>query len=179
MVIAAAITALSFTAAVSGTPNSQFPTPNAQQGTVVTQGDASSGVDPAALPISVERIQDALQRPSTLTIPPLPEPSATFRTVVEDTLPFDSVLELMRRDLALWSGANSVIHPPGPLPPSRPVVGVDVLPLISTATRLWKTARARDRVRKELAAFCTVNDCSVLEGGPSTPEGIVPPDLRP
>lgn len=166
-------------AVVSRTPDSQLPTPNAQQATVGTQKDPSSGAEPAATPISVERVREALQRPPALIIPPLPEPSATFRSVVEDTLPFDSVLELMRRDLALWSGANSVIHPPGPLPPSRPVVGVDVLPLISTATRLWKTARARDRVRKELAAFCTVNDCSVLEGGPSTPEGIVPPDLRP
>jgi len=181
MVIAAAITALSFTAAVSRTPNSRFPTPNAQQGKVVTQGDPSSEVDPAALPISVERIQDALQRPPTLTIPPLPEPSATFRSGVEDTLPFESVLEGMRRDLALWSGANSVIHPPGSgLPASRLGGGVDVLPLISGGIKQWKAARARDRVRKELAAFCAVNDCSILEGEAPPPEGIVrPPDPRP
>ena len=180
MVIAAAITALSFTAAVSRTPNSRFPTPNAQQGTVVTQGDPSSGADPAALPISVERIQDALQRPPALTIPPLPEPSATFRSGVEDTLPFESVLEGMRRDLALWNGASSVIHPPGGLPPSRPVVGVNVLPFISTGIKQWKTARARDRVNKELAAFCAINDCSILEGEAPPPEGIArPPDPRP
>src|SRR5687768_15588338 len=181
MVIAAAITALSFTAAVSRTPNSRFPTPNAQQGKVVTQGDPSSEVDPAALPISVERIQDALQRPPALTIPPPPEPSATFRSGVEDTPPFESVLEGMRRDLALWNGANSVIHPPGGgLPSSRLGGGTDVLPLISAAIKQWKTARARDRVNKEFAAFCAVNDCSVLETAPSPPEGIVrPPAPKP
>lgn len=81
----------------------------------------------------------------------------------------------MRRDLALWNGANSVIHPPNGLPPSRPVVGVDLLPLISTGIKQWKTARARDRVRKELAAFCAVNDCSILEGEASPAEGVLLP----
>jgi hypothetical protein len=167
-------------ATISRTPNSQFPTPKAQ-GTAGTQADQSSGADPAALPVSVERIRDALQRPPALTIPPLPEPSVTFRSGVEDTLPFESVLEGMRRELALWSGANSVIHPPGSgLPSSRLGGGVDVLPLISAAIKQWKTARARARVSKELAAFCAVNDCSVLEGGASPREGIVRPrDRRP
>lgn len=153
MVIAAAVAALSVMAAISGSPNSQSPTPQ-----------ESIGADPGAIPISTERIRDALLRPPALTIPPLPEPIATFRSGVEDTLPFETVLEGMRRELALWSGANSVIYPPGSLPWSRAGVGVDVLPLISSAAKQWKTARARDRVSKELAAFCAVNDCSVVEG---------------
>ena len=189
MVIAAAVAALSM---ASGTPNLQLPTPNRQQAswelgvgswefTFATQREPPSGADPApaAPPIPVERVREALQRPP-LTIPPLPEPSATFRSGVEDTPPFESVLEGMRRDLALWNGANSVIHPPGSgLPSSRPVVGVDVLPLISAAVKQWKTARARDRVSKELDAFCAVNVCSILEGQASPTEGILlPPPSR-
>jgi hypothetical protein len=124
----------------------------------------------------LERIRDAMQRPPGLTIPPLPEPRATFRSGVEDALPFESVLDGMRRELALWSGSGSVIHPPGSdLPSSRFRGGVDVLPLISAATRQWKTARARDRVAKELAAFCAVNDCTVVEGQEPSPEGVVLP----
>ena len=154
MVITAAVAALSVMAAISGSPDSQSPIPQ-----------ESSGADPAALPVSIERIRDALERPPALTIPPLPEPIATFRSGIENTAPFESVLEGMRRELALWSGANSIIHPPGSsFPPSRSVGGVDVLPLISAAFKQWKTARARDRVSKELAAFCAVNDCSVVEG---------------
>ena len=175
MVIAAAVAALSM-AAISRTPNSQLPTPNAQQETVGTQGNPSSDADPAAPPIPVERIREALQRPPALTIPPLPEPSATFRSGVEDTPPFESVLEGMRRDLALWNGANSVIHPPGGgLPSSRIGGGVDVLPLISSAITQWKTARARDRVSRDLAAFCAVNDCSILEGQAPSTEGVLVP----
>src|SRR5687768_10847707 len=113
-------------AVISRTPDSQLPTPTAQQGTSGTQGDQSSQSAPAPS-IPVERVREALQRPPALTIPPLPQPSATFRSVVEDTLPFESVLEGMRRDLALWNGASSVIHPPGGLPPSRIGWGVDVL----------------------------------------------------
>src|SRR5688500_19280222 len=90
MVIAAAVAALSVTAGISGTPDSRFPTPNAQ-GTVGIQADRSNGADPAALPISIERIRDVLQRPPGLWIPPLPEPTVTFRSSVEDTLPYESV----------------------------------------------------------------------------------------
>ena len=172
MVVTAAVAALSMIA--FGTSNLQLPTPKRQQASwelgvgswefaFAAQADQAGEADPAVLPISIERIREALQRPD-LWIPPLPAPAVTFRSGVEDTLPFESVLDGMRRELALWSGANSIIYPPGGLPPSRLGVGVDVLPLISTAIKQWKTARARDRVGKELAAFCAVNDCSVLEG---------------
>ena len=173
MAITAAVAALSMIA--FGTSNLQLPTPKRQQASwevgvgsrefaFASQADQSSSAAPAALPISIERIRDALQRPE-LWIPPLPVPSATFRSGVEDTLPFESVLDGMRRELALWSGANSIIHPPvSGLPSSRLGGGVDVLPLISSAFKNWKSTRARDRVSKELAAFCAVNDCSVVEG---------------
>ena len=186
MVIAAAVAALSM--AASGTSNLQLPTPKRQQAswesgvgswefTFAAQGDPPSGAKPAAPSIPVERIREALQRPPALTIPPLAEPSATFRSGVEDTPPFESVLEGMRRDLALWNGANSVIHPRGGgLPSSRLGWGVDVLPLISSAIKQWKTARARDRVNKELAAFCAANDCSIMEASPT--EGILLPPPR-
>ena len=168
MAITAAVAALSMIA--FGTSNLQ------REFAFASQADQSSGADPAALPISVERIRDALQRPE-LWIPPLPVPSATFRSGVEDTLPFESVLDGMRRELALWSGANSIIHPPvSGLPSSRLGGGVDVLPLLSALANKWQAAkreRARDRISRELAAFCAVTDCSILEGEASPAEGIL------
>jgi hypothetical protein len=135
----------------------------------------------AALPISLDRIREALQRPR-LHIPPPPESLATFRSGIEDQAPvFESVLEGMRRDLARWSGAGSVIHPPNTnsIAGPRHVGGVDVLPLISALKQQWsaaKTERTRREITEELAAFCQVNDCSVLEGGVSTsPEGVIAP----
>jgi hypothetical protein len=139
--------------------------------------------DVAALPISLDRIRDGLDRPA-LKIPPPTESLATFRTSIEGKAPvFESVLEGMRRDLARWSGAGSA----GPQPPDvnsipasrTQVQGTDVLPIIAGLRKKWNEARA-DRVRRdvaeELAAFCKVNDCTVLEGGVSTTaEGIVVP----
>ena len=181
MVIAAAITALSFMAAISRTPDSQFPTPNGQQGTVGTQGDPSSGADPAAPPISVERIREALQRPPALTIPAASraERHLPLRRRGAQHL-FESVLEGMRRDLR--SGPERIRlltdRAAGTFYPSRIGGGVDVLPLISGGIKQWKAARARDRVRKELAAFCAVNDCSILEGEAPPPEGILRPPFE-
>ena len=135
----------------------------------------------AALPISLDRIRDALERPQ-LVIPP-PATLATFRTSVEEQAPaFESVLEGMRRDLALWSGAGST-GPQAPntnsLPGTRTVGGVDVLPIVAAVKKKWnelKAERIRRDVTEELAAFCKVNDCTVLEGGaPTSPEGIVVP----
>jgi hypothetical protein len=139
-----------------------------------------ASADVAALPISLERIRDALQRPG-LRIPPPSESLATFRSGVEDKAPaFESVLEAMRRDLRQWSGAGSVIHPPNANSiPSRSVGGVDVLPMFSALKERWNEAQAqrtRRQISEELAAFCRMNDCSALEGGVSTsPEGIVAP----
>lgn len=136
--------------------------------------------DAAALPISLERIRDALQRPG-LRIPPPTESLATFHSGVEDKAPaFESVLEGMRRDLALWSGAGSVIHAPNANSiRGRSVGGVDVLPMLSALKKKWNEAKAertRREITEELAAFCKVNDCTVLEGGVSTsPEGVVAP----
>ena len=124
--------------------------------------------DATALPVSVERIGEALQRPA-LHIPPLPEPTATFHASVEDTA-FETVLEGMRRELAIWNGAGSVIHPPGAAPGTRIVAGVDVLPLVTKLITKVKTARARNTVREELAAFCAEHDCSVLEGEEAPPD---------
>jgi hypothetical protein len=136
-----------------------------------------------ALPISLDRIRDAVNRPA-LKIPPPSESLATFRTSIEDKAPaFESVLEGMRRDLARWSGAGS----DGPQAPDSNsirgprtrVQGVDVLPIVAALKKKWNEAKA-DRVRRdvaeELAAFCKANDCTVLEGGGSTtPEGIIVP----
>jgi hypothetical protein len=151
---------------------------------VATQDQVSepppAGPDATALPISVDRIRDALQHPP-LIMPLPPDALPTFRTTIEDKSPaFESALEGMRRDLALWSGAGSVIHAPNANSiPARGVAGVNVLPLLSSLRKAWsdaKAGRVRRGITEELAAFCRVNDCTVLEGGISTaPEGIVVP----
>lgn len=136
--------------------------------------------DVAALPISLDRIREGLERP-TLKIPPPTESLATFRSGIEDKAPaFESVLEGMRRDLALWSGSGAA-GPQAPdtnsIPAARNVGGVDLLSIGSALKKKWneaKSERVRRDVTEELAAFCKVNDCTVLEGGVSTtPEGIV------
>ena len=94
--------------------------------------------------------------------------TATFRSSVEDTAPFETVLEGMRRELAIWNGADSVIQSPNANSiPARKVVGVDVLPLASKLLKNvqeLKAARVSRRVGEELAAFCAEHDCAVLEG---------------
>jgi hypothetical protein len=71
MAITAAVAALSV---AFGTSNLQLPTPKRQPASwelgvgswefaFASQADQSSGADPAALPISVERIRDASARP--------------------------------------------------------------------------------------------------------------------
>src|SRR5688572_21631752 len=102
-----------------------------------------------APPASTERIREALQRPA-LEIPPLPEVAATFRaTVVERLFPVGTVLEEMWRDI----GANPTLPGQGPLAGRAqapvPLVGVDVLPLL---TGLWNGIGNARRASAERAA---------------------------
>src|SRR5688572_4900748 len=68
-----------------------------------TPAGQSAGPDGTTLPVSIERVQEGLQRPPGLKLPN-PEEMAYFRATIEEALPLDSVLDAMRRDLARWRG---------------------------------------------------------------------------
>jgi hypothetical protein len=78
----------------------------------------------------------------------------------------------MRRELAADSGRSGGS-------------GVDVWPMImglvhkvKSAHRAWEEAQIRREVEQEITAFCAEHDCSVLEDGPPSLEGIVLPKFK-
>jgi hypothetical protein len=114
-------------------------------------------------------------------LPPLAE-TATFTVVIEGrSLPSDTPLDAMRRDLA---AQPSFAVRPGIGP--TPAVGVDLLGLamavggrIAEVRRARAERTAREEVEAELAAFCALRDCSVVEAGVSPREGVLmPPKSR-
>jgi hypothetical protein len=136
---------------------------------------ASQAVAPAVsppsqvpeLPVNVEHVREALQRPG-LKIPSV-DPTPVFRATVEVDLPLDSPLQAMRRELTENSGY-------------RGRSGVDILAAVMGMVKSIKSARRahaeveiRKEVQAELDAFCAEHDCSVLEDGPPPLEGIVLP----
>ena len=144
-----------------------------------------SDAGPLALPLSVERIHERLNRPALqLGL----ETKADFRaTVVEAYTPPETVLEALRRKLSGDVTAKRV--PPGTIAP--PLVSVDLLQIasyvkrqIGAALRARAERNARADVAAALAEFCAQHDCSVLEqslprrsdsegGEQSVPEGVL------
>jgi hypothetical protein len=132
--------------------------------------DSTPAAPPAPdLPVSVEKIREALKRPPTLTIPPV-DPTPVFRATITEA-PFENPLQGMRRELA---------ENPGPV--GGRLGGVDVLGAVMGIVKSIKAARrahAEVEIRKDvqaaLNAFCAEHDCAVLEDGPSPMEGIVLP----
>lgn len=98
---------------------------------------------PAALyadSVTVRRVRDSLAAPwGTLIVPPLP-PEPTFRIQVFGRRPFVVPFDE-------WLAAD--------LPPTfrQTQGGVDVLPLILSAVKSYRTARARKQAAGELAEF--------------------------
>ncbi len=137
--------------------------------------DTAPAAPPAPdIPVSVERIREALlhdlQRPA-LKIPVV-EFTPVFRVTIVDKV-LDNPLQAMRRELAESSGYSGG-------------GGVEIIGLVMGIVRSIKAAhRAHEEtvIRKEvqaaLTAFCTQHDCSVLENGPPSLEGIVLPRKRP
>ena len=118
------------------------------------------------LPVSVERMREALQRPQ-LKIPPI-DSTPVFRESIEEK-PFDNPLQGMRRALAEDPGGHGSS-------------GLDVLPLvmgmvksIKAAHRAHVEAEIRKDVQAALDAFCAEHDCSAIADGPPPMEGIVLP----
>jgi hypothetical protein len=139
-----------------------------------TPAGQSAGPDGTTLPVSIERVQEGLQRPPGLKLPN-PEEMAYFRATIEEALPLDSVLDAMRRDLAAWRGY------PITAPTSRPqplVVEIELLGLARSFLK-WRAERhARHTVQEALNEFCSTHDCSVVEGAAPI-EGVLMPRVRP
>jgi hypothetical protein len=126
----------------------------------------------ADLPVNVEHVREALQRPG-LKIPPI-DPTPVFRATVEVDLPLDTPLQAVRRELAADHGATG-----------GRLGGFDVLGAVTGIVKSIKSAyrahaevEIRKRVQAEIDAFCAEHDCAVLENGPPPMEGIVLPGVR-
>lgn len=136
------------------------------------------GQDPpparADLPVSVEHIQERLQRAPALEMPVEPD----FRaSVTEEFTRPETVLEALRRELG---SDRRVTVVPGTIAPA--LASVDLLgPAMQLKHRIGAALRARAeriaraKVEEALARFCASHDCSTLEPDldESTPEGVL------
>jgi hypothetical protein len=133
---------------------------------------------PAAPLVSIERIRKGLERPQVLTLPN-PDEMAYFRVTVEEKLVIDSVLDAMRRDLAARPG-RPISAPTSYHAPLAIGAGVELLGLARSVLRWHAERSARRTVQEAIDEFCATHDCSVLEGGSPTPEGVLGPNgVRP
>lgn len=132
---------------------------------------------PPEPPVSVERIQERLQRSPALQIPPELKPDYRA-SVTEKYTPPETILEAVRRELAGDDRGKRII--PGAIAP--PLIAVDLLQIamavkrsVSAALRARAERNARDEVAAALAEFCASHDCEVLEQGldGSKPEGVL------
>ncbi len=143
------------------------------------QGLSAQADPPPAPPaVSLERVRKGLERPQVLTLPD-PEEMAYFRVTVEEKLVIDSVLDAMRRDLAARPG-RPISAPASYHAPLAVGAGVELLGLARSVLR-WRAERsARRTVQEALDEFCAAHDCSLLESGSPTPEGVLGPNsVRP
>lgn len=136
--------------------------------------------DEQALPVSVERVYEGLQR-APLKIPPL-DSAANFRIRIEErTFPLETVLEAVRRELAAqvrgpnasqrtFTGAQPLIVSPNMIDVVTTIVG-----RINKARRERAERVVREEIAQELTAFCAEHDCSVYETSPNPHEGIILP----
>jgi hypothetical protein len=127
---------------------------------------------------SADRLREKLDRPG-LEIPPLPSlPTPTFRVTITETPPFpiESVLEVMWRGIAEQPTLPGGTFIPGRATSPTPLASVDLLQVWGAFARARhaRTERlAKERISKEHAAFCLVNDCSAVEEGPPVTEGVL------
>lgn len=155
-------------------------------GAVACAGQEPAEQNPSELPVSIDRIEERLNRPAVLQLPA--ERKADFRvTVTEEFTPPETVLEALRRELG--GDVTPKRIPPGTISP--PLVSVDLLQFVTHlkrqiggVLRARAERNARDEVAAVLAEFCAEHDGSVLEqslprrsdregGKQSHPEGIL------
>ena len=134
------------------------------------QDSAPAAPPPPDVPVSVERIREALQHPA-LKIPPV-DPTPVFRATIVDKV-LDTPLQAMRRELAESSGYSGR----GGFEIIGAVMGI--VRSIKAAHRAHEEAAIRKEVQAALDEFCTAHDCSVLSDGPPPIEGVVLPRKRP
>jgi hypothetical protein len=131
-------------------------------------------------PVSAERVRQGLQRPVLLRPPPEPDVPHFRAEVEEDYFPRETVLEMIRRELA--AGGPSV--PPPPLVRmGETLMSVDLIQLglmlknkLSAARRARAERLSRREVQEALAEFCAGHDCSSVldqDSAHSLPEGVL------
>jgi hypothetical protein len=136
------------------------------------QANGGSQASPAG-----DRLRGKIDRPA-LEIPPLPSLSvATFRvTVTETPFPIESVLEVMWRGIAEQPTLPGGTFIPGGATSPTPLASVDLLQVwgaFARARRARTERQTKERISKEHAAFCLVNDCAAVEEGPPVTEGVL------
>jgi hypothetical protein len=144
---------------------------------VACAGQSTEEQEPSEPTVSLERIEERLNRPAALQLPVERAPDFRATTIETLTLP-ETVLDALRRSLA--GDVTSKRTPPGTITP--PLVSVDLLQVatqvkrrVSGVLRARAERAARARVATELEQFCAGHDCSVLEqeAKQSFPEGIL------
>jgi hypothetical protein len=120
---------------------------------------------PAALPVSIDRVREALDRPARLTIA-LPEPEVHFRVEVKERQYFTELPPIdfgagQQRPAAPFWAAPSMPR----LGSTPPLVGVNLLAIgsaINRARRERAEKAAREDVLRQLREFCaTTHECEV------------------
>ena len=134
----------------------------------------------AEAPESAEHVSRGLQTQQPLRIPPEPPPAQpTFRAEVPGTLPLETALDAVRRELGATPRPGHLVTPLTGVEGMVAGSQVDVLPAILGLVHKIQRARYERTERQiqadvtaELADFCEVNDCSVVNEGlvlPKTP----------
>jgi hypothetical protein len=123
--------------------------------------------------VSIERVREGLERPHRLILPN-PEEMAYFRVTIEEKLVIESVVAAMRRDLAARPG-RPIAAPTSRYTPLAASAGVDLIALGRSFMKWRGDRNARRTVQEALDEFCAAHDCSVLEPGSPTPEGVIGP----
>jgi hypothetical protein len=135
------------------------------------QAQAPAAPAEPRLPVSVARVRERLHRPAALKPPPEPDVPHFSAEVEEDYFPRETVLEMIRRELA--ADGRSVPPPPLVRPsgyvPGRlgqELISVDLIQLglmlknkLSAARRARAERLSRREVQEALAEFCDAHDC--------------------
>lgn len=115
--------------------------------------DAPPPVQPAPLPVSLDRIRRGLQRTPTLRVE-VPTPEPTFKVTIVEHPYFREVPHQWD-----WGGGGVPLAGPPSGTGSPALAQVDVLPLLKSAKHAYDEHAAKKDVERELAAFCSTHVC--------------------
>lgn len=126
------------------------------------QADGASTPSPP-----IERLRERLQQPELKM--PTDVDTPTFRVRIRQDYPVETVLEMIRREIAEDARGSA---PRQPLPKAvtasgaQPLAAVDLLAIAGAIKKAFYAAnerQARREVEEALAEFCKVRDCSTVE----------------